>query len=78
MGTVTTVGYGDITPQTTAGRLIAILLMVVGIGFVALITAFVAERFIHQGESQSVSEGERLLLEELREIRERLDHLERG
>ncbi len=33
MTTVTTVGYGDIPPQTDLGRVVAILVMLVGIGF---------------------------------------------
>jgi voltage-gated potassium channel len=49
--TVTTVGYGEFTPETDAGRVIAIIVMVVGIGFVALLTAAAAERFIrHRAE----------------------------
>ena len=47
--TVTTVGYGDYTPATSGGRIIALLVMAVGIGFVALITAAAAERFVHGG-----------------------------
>lgn len=48
--TVTTVGYGDIATTTDAGRVIAIVVMAVGIGFVALLTAFVADRFIRRDE----------------------------
>jgi voltage-gated potassium channel len=40
--TVTTVGYGDRYPVTTEGRMIAVVLMVVGIGLVGAITASVA------------------------------------
>jgi voltage-gated potassium channel len=44
--TVTTVGYGDITPKTDAGRVIAIVVMLSGIGFVAVLTAAIAQRFV--------------------------------
>src|ERR1700675_3027803 len=37
--TVTTVGYGDIVPTTTAGRVIGGIEMVLGISFIAFITA---------------------------------------
>jgi voltage-gated potassium channel Kch len=37
--TVTTVGYGDLVPTSTTGRLIAALVMVVGLGFLTVITA---------------------------------------
>ncbi|MBI2215012.1 MAG: two pore domain potassium channel family protein [Acidobacteria bacterium] len=40
--TVTTVGYGDIYPVTTGGRLVAFLLMVSGIGAVGVFTAEIA------------------------------------
>ncbi len=40
--TVTTVGYGDRFPVTTEGRLIAAVLMVVGIGLVGSVTASIA------------------------------------
>src|SRR3954466_9785125 len=43
---VTTVGYGDVSPQTNAGRAIAIVVMLVGIGFVAILTAAAADRFM--------------------------------
>jgi voltage-gated potassium channel len=40
--TVTTVGYGDRYPVTGEGRMIAVVLMVVGIGLVGAVTASVA------------------------------------
>jgi voltage-gated potassium channel len=46
--TVTTVGYGDEYPHTTGGRIIAIVVMLVGIGFIAVLTAAAAERFMHE------------------------------
>jgi voltage-gated potassium channel len=44
--TMTTVGYGDITPRTTVGPVVGLALMLVGIGFVALVTGAVAQRFL--------------------------------
>jgi voltage-gated potassium channel len=72
--TVTTVGYGDISPSTDGGRAIAMSIMLVGIGFVALLTAFIADRFIDQQRGAEAKED--LILSELREIRSRLDSLE--
>ena len=74
MSTVTTVGYGDIIPKTDVGRAIGITIMLAGIGFVALLTAYVAERFVNT--SHAVSEHEEHLVAELRTISERLHRLE--
>lgn len=43
--TLTTVGYGDITPVTLWGRLLAMLIMLLGVGVVALPAAMLAGRF---------------------------------
>ena len=48
---VTSVGYGDVSPVTTEGRLIAIALIVVGIGFLGLLTATITSFFCDQERS---------------------------
>ena len=44
--TVTTVGYGDYVIHDVEGRIIAIVVMLVGIGFISILTATVASRFV--------------------------------
>ena len=46
--TMTTVGYGDISPRTEAGKLIAIILMIFGIGLLGSLTATIASFFEHR------------------------------
>lgn len=83
-------GYGDIVPTTRSGRVVGMLIMFAGIGFAALFTGFLADRFIRQPRERAasaaagsgasdgdVSAANAELLRELRLIRERLDRLER-
>lgn len=44
--TLTTVGYGDITPASPSGRLIGIALMFCGIGILSMFTASIASFFV--------------------------------
>jgi len=46
VSTMTTVGYGDVTPATEAGRAIAMAVMLVGIGFLTLVIGAISQRFI--------------------------------
>jgi voltage-gated potassium channel len=79
MSTITTVGYGDVTPATTAGRIIAIVVMIAGIGFVALLTASIAHRFVVHtaSEEQAQVSREEEILQEIRGLNDRLDRFER-
>ena len=53
MVTVTTVGYGDLYPHTVAGRVIGIAVMLLGVGFLAVLTATVASHFVRVDEADS-------------------------
>lgn len=46
--TATTVGYGDISPDTAMGRLIATILMIVGIGLVGSLTSTITTYFLNK------------------------------
>jgi voltage-gated potassium channel len=63
--TATTVGYGDVSPVTLAGRLIAVVLMLTGIGVIGVFTATVASLFFEQDRT------------ELGEVQTRLDAIGR-
>jgi len=65
--TVTTVGYGDMSPVTGAGRLLASILMLIGIGFIGMLTGTIATFFIknevHHGTfKENTIEGIRISL----------------
>jgi voltage-gated potassium channel len=51
--TVSTVGYGDLVPVTPTGRVLAVVLMVVGIGLFATFAGAIANIFIRQVERSS-------------------------
>jgi voltage-gated potassium channel Kch len=44
--TVTTVGYGDVTPKHISGRIVASFLMLEGIAFLAIVTAAITSTFV--------------------------------
>ncbi|WP_110111936.1 potassium channel family protein [Bacillus sp. CGMCC 1.16541] len=50
--TATTVGYGDISPETLVGRFIAILLMLFGIGLIGMITGSITSYFLSEEKKQ--------------------------
>ena len=50
--TIATVGYGDYYPVTAAGRIIAIFMMISGVGIFALMVATFAKRRLEKAESK--------------------------
>ena len=51
--TLTTVGYGDIAPQTTVGQFIATVVMILGYGIIAVPTGIVTVEFSKQGRNKA-------------------------
>ena len=74
--TITTVGYGDITPLTTLGRVVAGLLMLLGLGLIATITAIVSAKFIQNYVDGHTNDDVLEKLEELETEIEKIEELE--
>lgn len=74
--TVTTVGYGDVTPKQADGRFIAAVVMLAGIGFLAVITASVTASLVESSRRRFAAQSEKDVTRHLEEISERLATIE--
>jgi voltage-gated potassium channel Kch len=81
--TVTTVGYGDVTPKAVGGRIVAALVMLEGIAFIAIVTAAITSTFVARAEHlQDVAAAESDAAREagveasLADVTNRLDRVE--
>jgi voltage-gated potassium channel len=56
---VTTVGYGDVTPQHPSGRFVGVLVMLEGIAFLTITTAVITSTFVARAERErAFAQGE--------------------
>ena len=74
--TITTVGYGDITPLTTLGRFVAGTLMFVGLGLIATVTAIVSAKFIANYVDHHTNDEVLEKREELEDEIEKIEEIE--
>jgi voltage-gated potassium channel len=82
--TVTTVGYGDVTPKEPSGRIIATFVMLQGIAFLAITTAAITSTFVARASKERESardadedDAELRIEARLKGIDQRLDRLEK-
>lgn len=73
--TATTVGYGDISPTTSMGKLAAVMVMIIGIGFIGMLTSSISNFFISNDEVNLKEELAKLHNENV-QLNDKLDRLE--
>ena len=74
--TVTTVGYGDIVPQQTIGKVIAVFLMLGGLSLLAVVTGAITSAFVTRAEAERRATGEDPTMKQLQEIASKLEAVE--
>ena len=73
--TVATVGYGDIVPLSTAGKVFGAVVILFGVGFFSLLTASFSAYFISRGEIE-IEEEEVEEIYRLKDIEKRMKKME--
>jgi voltage-gated potassium channel len=76
--TITTVGYGDVTPKQSEGRFIGAVVMLTGIGFLAVITASVTASLVESSRRRFDAQSEVDVTRQLKEVSDRLARIEAG
>ena len=71
--TTTSVGYGDIYPTTNLGRLIAVLLMITGLGFVGMLSGTIATYFLAEKKGKNSYRGS--VIEDIKDKLDKFDDL---
>ena len=69
--TASTVGYGDIAPATLIRRVIAVLMMLAGVGLISTLAASITAYFVGQESTSELTE----LRESIVQLESRLDSL---
>jgi hypothetical protein len=73
---MTSGGWGDVTPCTDSGKIVACIVMVAGIGFFAILIDSIAQQFL-AAEVLELEQDEQELVDQIRAISDRLRRLER-
>ena len=64
--TVTTVGYGDVTPENVSGRIVGSLVMLYGIAFLTITIAAITSTFVTRAERELAAELQAAEAEDVR------------
>lgn len=75
--TVTTVGYGDVAPSAVSGRIVAAVVMLYGIAFIAIVTALITSTFVARAAQEHEEAHARVDVSDRELMERRFDELER-
>jgi voltage-gated potassium channel Kch len=83
--TVTTVGYGDVTPANVAGRIVGVVVMLWGTAFIAIVTAVITSTFVTRAtrafdaaHTAEIASDREVMERRFDELERKLDALARG
>jgi voltage-gated potassium channel len=74
--TVTTVGYGDVVPQDTVGKVIAVFLMLGGLSLLAVVTGAITSAFVSRAEAERRKGGDDPVMQRLDDMSAQLEQIE--
>ena len=74
--TVTTVGYGDVVPADTSGKIIASFLLLGGLSLIAVVTGVVTSAFVAQAQAERQASGGDPVIEKLDDLSRRLESVQ--
>jgi voltage-gated potassium channel len=74
--TVTTVGYGDVVPQETSGKIFGAILMLGGLSLLSIITATITSGFVARRQAEMMESGDDPVMRQLEQIESRLDAID--
>jgi voltage-gated potassium channel len=74
--TVTTVGYGDLTPESAIGKIMTSVIMLWGVAFLAIITAAITSVFVARAQRERMTDVEELAVGAGLTVHDRLDQID--
>lgn len=73
--TVTTVGYGDVVPQDTVGKVIGAVLMLGGLSLLAVVTGAITSAFVTRAEDERREAGDDPVMKRLQDVSAQLEQI---
>jgi voltage-gated potassium channel len=73
--TVTTVGYGDVVPQDTLGKVIAVFLMLGALSLLAVVTGVITSAFVTRAQAERRKAADDPVMQRLQDVSAQLEQI---